>query len=445
MGTLLAGAAKTNITPPLGVTLSGSFYPRQANDVYDELHAKAIALSDGATKVAIVVCDLIAMTRDRMDAVKARAEKLCGIPAANIFISCTHTHSGPAPCWVLGVPPENAYMDWACLKIADAVALAARRMRDAQAGAAVGSVPDQVFNRRWWLTDGTVRMNPGLQNPNLVRPAGPTDPDLAILAIETPEREPIALLANYALHYVGAGSGTEICADYFAFFGRAMARMVNADARDPQREFLAIMSNGCSGDINNVNFAQPRHSLTQIPRAKAAQVADVCAAEALRLWRERTQMSRDVTLGVAAKEVSVRKRHIAPDDLQAAKERMAKGKTSDRDTDWFWAWMKVMVSEMPDTFPTRLQALRIGDVGLVGLPGEIFVEIGLQIKARSPFRVTMPIELANGYLGYTCTDKSLKEGSYETQIATSSIPAAGTEALYVETATELFRSLGLTR
>jgi len=105
MGAFKAGAAMTNITPPLGCALAGGYWPRYADDVFDELHAKAIAVTDGATQLAIVVCDLIAITRDRCDAVKARAEKLCGIPASNILVAGTHTHSGPSPCDLLGVPP----------------------------------------------------------------------------------------------------------------------------------------------------------------------------------------------------------------------------------------------------------------------------------------------------------------------------------------------------
>ena len=433
MGTFMAGTATTNITPALGVALSGGFYPRPAEDVIDELHAKAIVMADGSNTIAVVVCDLIAMTRDRMDSIKERAEKMSGVSASNVFISCTHTHSGPSPCWVLAVPPEDEYMDWACLKIADAVTLASRRLQDAQAGAATGAIPDQVFNRRWWLKDGSVKMNPGNQNPELVRPAGPTDPQFSILAIETPEREPIALLANYALHYVGAGASNAISADYFALFGRAVARMMGKD-------FLAVMSNGCCGDINNVDFSKPRHPLYSIPRAKTEQVADICAAEAVRLWREKVDMSREVPLAVAARELDVKKRHIPPEELEAARKADAAGRDL-KDREFFWQWQKLRVSELPDTFPTLIQALRIGDVGIVGLPGEIFVEIGLQIKERSRFPVTMPIELANGYLGYTCTDKSLKEGSYETQTAYSSLPAAGTEKLYVDTASDLLQEL----
>lgn len=435
MGTFMAGAATANITPPLGVRLSGSFLPRTAENVLDEMQAKAIVVSDGRTSVAVVVCDLIAMTRDRVDAVKERAEKMSGVPASNILISCTHTHSGPSPCWVLGVEPEDDYMDWACLKIADAVTLANRRLQDAQAGCAVGSIPDQVFNRRWWLKDGTVKMNPGVQNPDLVRPAGPTDPQFSILAIETPDREPIAMLANYALHYVGAAAANSVSADYFGNFSRSVTRMMGHD-------LLAIMSNGCCGDINNVDFENPRHPLCSIPGAKSQQVADICAAEAVRLWREKVEMTRDIPLGMAAREVTVHKRHIPSDELDDARAAEAAGGDL-ADRDFFWKWQRVRVSELPDTFPTLLQALRIGDLGLVGLPGEIFVEIGLQIKQKSPLAVTMPIELANGYLGYTCTDRSLEEGSYETETCYSSLPAAGTEALYVDTATELFEELAV--
>jgi len=408
--------------------------PRLAEDVIDELHAKAIVMSDGEVSVAVVVCDLIAMTRDRMDAIKERAAAMSGVPADNILVACTHTHSGPAPCWVLAVDPEEEYMDWACLKVADAVTLASRRLQDAQAGAAAGAVPGQVFNRRWWLKDGSVKMNPGFQNPELVKPAGPTDPQFTILAIETPDGVPIALLANYALHYVGAGASNAISADYFGMFGQAMTRMMGCD-------LLAVMSNGCCGDINNVDFSRPPHPLTRIPRAKTRQVAEICAAQAVRLWREDVVMTRDVPLGVAAREVEVRKRHIPPEELAEAKRADAAGGDL-HDADFFWQWQKARVSELPDVFPTLLQGLRIGDVGLVGLPGEILVEIGLQVKENSPFPFTMPIELANGYLGYTCTDKALVEGSYETETAYSSLPAAGTEKLYVDTAAELLQELG---
>ena len=434
MGGFIAGAAQTNITPPLGIALSGVYWPRYAKDVHDELHAKAIAVSDGKTKLALVVCDLIAMTRDRMDAAKARAEELCGIPASNILIACTHTHTGPAPCWVLGVPPESEYMDWAVPKIADAVAMAARRMVPARAGTAAGSLPGQVFNRRWWMKDGSVKMNPGYAHPDLVRPAGPTDPQMPVLAIETAEGRPLALLANYALHYVGAGASDTVSADYFACFGQAMRRMAGAD-------FLALMANGCSGDINNCNYGQPAPPAPRDPWDRARRVADICATEAYRVWRETIAPAAEVPLGVASREVMVHKRHMPAEVIRAAKERAAQGPRDQSDVEYFWAWQKTLVHEMPDTFPTLLQAMRIGDVGIVGLPGEIFVEIGVQIKAGSPAPVTMPIELANGYLGYTCTDKALKEGSYETEIATSSLPAAGTEGLYVQTATELLQSL----
>ena len=433
MGNLMAGAAKTNITPPLGVRLSGSYVPRMAEEVIDQLHAKAIVFSDGQTSLAVVVCDLIAMTRVRMDAVKQRAEAMSGVPASNILIACTHTHSGPAPCWVLAVGPEEEYMDWACQKIADAVTLASRSMLEAKVGTATGSIPDQVFNRRWRMKDGTVRMNPGYQNPDLVEVAGPTDPEFAVLAVETPQRDPIALLANYALHYVGSGASNAISADYFGLFGEAVPRMMG-------RDVLAVMSNGCSGDINNHDYAGARHPLYDIPRAKTHQVAEICAAEATRLWREKTEMSSDVILAAASREVQVEKRHIPDEELVAARKAVAAGGDL-RDAGFHWQWQKVRVSELPDTFPTLLQALRIGNVGLVGLPGEIFVDIGLQIKAGSPFEITMPIELANGYLGYTCTDRGLQDGGYETWTATSSLPEAGTERLYVDTSTELLDEL----
>jgi hypothetical protein len=199
------------------------------------------------------------------------------------------------------------------------------------------------------------------------------------------------------------------------------------------------MSNGCSGDINNCDFSRPRHPAYSIPRGQTERVAEICAAEALRVWRDKVQMSKEITLGVASREVEVKRKQVPKEDLEAAKARAAKGDVGN--ADYLWAWEKVRVSELPDSFPTLLQAMCIGDIGLVGLPGEIFCEYGLQIKAFSPFKVTMPIELANGYLGYHPTDQALKEGSYETWTAVSSLPGPGTEGLYMKTVRELFKTL----
>ncbi|MFO7947650.1 MAG: hypothetical protein R6V19_12640, partial [Armatimonadota bacterium] len=128
---LRCGAARSNITPWLGTQIAGSFSYRASEDVADELWAKAIVLENDGTSIAIVVCDVIAAVKEDLDRAKDRAAELTGISPDHIFISCTHTHSGPATLDILGVEREDEYMDWAVKKIGDAVKLAQNRLQPA--------------------------------------------------------------------------------------------------------------------------------------------------------------------------------------------------------------------------------------------------------------------------------------------------------------------------
>ncbi|MEN6544745.1 MAG: hypothetical protein ABFE07_01755, partial [Armatimonadia bacterium] len=183
MSALRAGAARACITPPLGTHLCGFFSDRLAEDVGDDLFAKALVLANDDTAIAIVVCDLIAAYKPDFDRAKARAHELTGIPVENIFMSCTHTHYGPASVPIFVVPREDAYMEWAMDKAGDAVKLAYNRLRPAKVGHASGQCPEECHNRRWHMKDGSVQMNPGYQTPEALRPAGPTDPEVGVLAV----------------------------------------------------------------------------------------------------------------------------------------------------------------------------------------------------------------------------------------------------------------------
>ena len=199
-GAVQAGAATSDITPWLGTAIPGLFRPRYAEDVNDELLAKALVLDNGDTRIAMVTCDLIAMPQHVADAAKARIAERCQIPPEHVMVNATHTHSGAGIADLLEVDEEKGYTAWAPLKIADAVELAVRRLRPARVGFA-GAQEDRItFCRRWHLKDGTVRMNPGVENPDLVRPTSATDPELAMMYVEGTDGTPISAVANFSLH-----------------------------------------------------------------------------------------------------------------------------------------------------------------------------------------------------------------------------------------------------
>jgi hypothetical protein len=329
-------------------------------------------------------------------------------------------------------------METAMLRAADSVKMAQERLVEAEAGIASASCPGETFNRRWHMKDGSVRMNPGYQNPDLVRPAGPTDPEVLVLVLRDRERSPIALLANYSLHYVGSTDATAISADYFGYFDRALQRMAGAD-------FVGIMANGCCGDINNIDFTKPRPEMPH-PYFQIERVANVLAATAFGAWQglRNFDYRDDLPLGAATEMITFRRRQPTDEELAAARA-LLKAETPDAAREipdaeskefgeWIYAREALLVAEEPLERPTPIMALRVGDLGIVGLPGEIFVEYGLQIKERSPFARTMTVELANDYIGYTPTDKALDQGSYESRLARSAKAAKGTEGAMVEAA-----------
>ena len=436
MAQLTAGAAQLDITPGLGVHLIGYFNDRIATGIVDPLQAKAIALSDGETTLGFVICDLITVPTAIVNAAKALITQRTGIAAENLLIAGTHTHTGPAISECLGAPAEEAYLEWLVPRIADAFILALGRLQPAQVAHGAGACPAEVHNRRWHMKDGSVRMNPGHQNPDALRPAGPTDPQLGLLVLRTPAGAPIAALGNLSLHYVGVREDHNVvCADYFAAFGRSLNRCAGAS-------FVCPMANGTFGDVNNIDAANPARVSRPGITSEIERVGNVVAAEAWRVWNSLREddFRSDVPLGAKLTLVNFPARCPSAEDLAAARATYESGEKWD-DMEWIYAREVLKCAEGPSEWPMPIHALRIGDLGIAGLPGEVFTEIGLDIKARSPFAQTMNIGLANGTVGYVATDRALSEGSYETRLCRHVRAPQGTGKLWADTAIAGLKSL----
>jgi hypothetical protein len=264
-------------------------------------------------------------------------------------------------------------------------------------------------------------MNPGLNPDVLLHPAGPTDPDVTILSVnDATTKRPLALYANYSLHYVGATPKAAISADYFGEFARLMPLRVGA--RD---NFVAMLSNGTSGDINNVPFGlhpprPPREIFEQI-RIVAGKAADAA-------WQARSKIKThrpDVTLGMRQREVTLKLRKPSPELLARAERIINLQDEAERaklpPLALPYAQRAVALAKAGDTLSIPLQAIRIGDFAICAIPFETFAEIGLDLKRRSPFPRTMVVGIANGYNGYLPTPAQHKLGGYETWLGTNRV------------------------
>jgi neutral ceramidase len=446
---LKAGVAMTNITPPLGELIVGGFHPVAAKDIHDELHARCLVLDDGKVRLAFVVCDNVGITRDVYDVAKAKVNRLLGIPFEHQLMSATHTHSATNARSRNAMVYETElsdYQKFVASRIADAVQLAVHRLRPAKIGWGAVDEPSQLFNRRWFVADEADRRNPfgGVDqvrmNPSratLIRPAGPIDPQLSFVSVQDLEDQPVALLANYSLHYVGGGASSTISADYFAVFAEELSKMLGASASDGR--FLAMMTNGTSGDVNNINFLdrgpnyQPYQKMTEVGNLLAQRVY-----QALKGLEYRS----DLTLDGKAAELKLQVRKPDPELLAYVEKVKAKPAeaTPYHPHEKIYADRVMMQAQSPDEVAIVLQTFRIGSLGITAIPFEVFTETGLELKELSPFKPTFNIELANGSYGYLPTPRQHTLGGYETWLGTNKVEVQASKKI-VAKLLELFEQM----
>lgn len=427
---LKAGAVAVDITPEkLPVSINGGMSDRQATGVNDPLYARCLVLDDGTTALALVVCDSCMIPRHILDEAKRIAAEKTGIPAANMMISATHTHEAVTLGGVFQSEPQQDYIPFLIGKIAAGIEQAWTQREPAKIGWGAGQDPSQLFNRRWFTQasvvnedpfggmSDVVRMNPGFAKEVLKEQSGPIDPEVGVISVQAVNGRPIALWANYSLHYVGDVPGTLLSGDYYGVFAERIASRVGAQKGEPA--FVGMMTNATSGNINNVDFGSgPRP-----PRAPLEQsnvVATSVADAAYRAWTK-IEHRPSVTLAALETEIELGVRVPTEADVARAKEILAKaGPGPYGGLKEVYARETTLLADFPPQVKVLLQAFQIGELALVSTPCETFVETGLAIKEASPFRPTFVVELANGYNGYLPTPEHHAWGGYETWRARSS-------------------------
>jgi neutral ceramidase len=436
-----AGAAASNITPELGQPVVGGWSPLPATHVHDELHARALVLDDGTTRLAIVVSDNVGISQSVLDEAKRLAHEATGIPVQNMLMSSSHTHSATSAGRGAGGEALGGYGLFLAKKISEAVRRAFNNLEPAEIGWGKGQEPTPLNNRRWFMKPGTplpdpfggedkVVMNPRAGDPNLLKPAGPTDPEVSFLSVRTPDGRPIALLANYSLHYVGGVPQGHISADYFAIFAQRIGQMIGAEHANPP--FVGIMSNGTSGDVNNIDFSGRRKS--QPPYSQMNRVANAVAAEVYRAYQYIEH--RDwVPLGAATHQLELSTRVPTAKQLDWAREVQARPENAPQRhiRERNYAERVLRMKDTPDVTKIPVQAMRIGDLAITAIPFEVFTEIGLELKQKNPFPASFTISIANGSNGYLPTPEQHQLGGYETWL--------GTSRFEVEASTKITRKL----
>jgi hypothetical protein len=428
-----AGAASSNVTPPLGLPIVGGFSPQPATHIHDELYAKCLVLDDSQTRLALVIVDNIGMSREVAEAATKIIQEKTAIPPDNVLIAGTHTHSSVSARGDNRLVRDSVlsdYQSFLVTRIADGVRRAVNNLEPARIGWGSAHEPTQVFNRRYLMKPGTPTpnpfggqdqavMNPGQGNPNLLKAAGPTDPEIAFLSVQAADGRPIALVANYSLHYVGPNAGLVISADYFGVFGDRLQQLLGADRLDPP--FVGILSNGTSADINNINWLQ-KPDRTWKPYEKMRQVADV-VAQKVHEAHGQIQFHPWVKLAAVKQELTLSVRKPTEEQLAYARMVLAKteGEKPYHTLERAYAQRVLKQHESPEEVSVTLQAVRIGDLGICTLPFEVFVEIGLELKGKSPMKQTFTISHANGNYGYLPTVDQHALGGYETWLGTNMV------------------------
>jgi neutral ceramidase len=440
---LQAGAATSVITPPLGEKIVGGFAPFPSTHIHDDLHARCLVLDDGQTKLALVVCDLLGMHRIVSDEARRLIQEETRIPKDNVLISATHTHSASSALGQNRFSHEQTlddYQKFVARRIADGVRCAINNLRPAELGYGSVEAPEHVNNRRWHLKPGSmpdnpfgeqdlVKMNPPAGSPNLVEPAGPTDPTVSFIAMRGTDGKPISVCTTYSLHYVGGVGNGHISADYFGIYCAELARLMEAERLDPP--FVALMANGTSGDINNINFRQPR--LRMEPYEQMRFVANDVAKKvhaALADVKYRT----DITLAARYREPEIAWRIPSEERLAWAKKALAAGPKVPGQVDLSVAYAEraLAMADYPPTTKVPLQVLRIGEIGIGTMPCEVFCEIGIDFRNKSPLQPAFMVSLNHGYFGYLPTPRHHKLGGYETWLGTNRLEVEASDKLLAE-------------
>lgn len=450
------GFSRADVTPSVGMEVPGSLTKRFVTAIHDPLYATAAVISDGDQRVALVGLDNLSVRASVVREARRLIEQATDIPGGNVMVGASHTHNGgpcmgalpgefsqasdPELCELLAQGHSSSadpdYHRHLSRQIATAVIVADQRKQDAIAYVGRGHEETVVHNRRFWMADGNQMTHPGKGNPDIVKPAGPIDPEVGVLAAWSMAGEFLGAVVNYALHGTVFGGG--VSADWPYYMRELIADALNPDA-------LVVFLNGACGDVTQVDNLSMQES--EFGDKWSRRVGYKVGAEVIRVIAD-AEPGELTPLAAAQRTIKLKTREVEEaryqEALAAIKQMLADGQSPSGEL--VFQRDEVLLHEQNRWEPEvdcEVQAIQVGPAVFISNPAEYFCQYGLNIKQRSHFPYTWVVELANGCVGYVPTPEALGPhgGGYEPRLAMSSKLVAEAGGMIETTSVELANSL----
>lgn len=424
MSRFLCGAAERVVTPALGLDIPGYFSVRKGSGVKSDLYSQAVVLQRGEELLVIISIDILDFQASFAKEIRRRLGERIGVPAKSVMVVATHAHTGQPTNYTGFCVKKNTK---AMARLADLTVEAAveayESRRPVRIGWGVGEQKGISFNRNFYLKDGRIMTNPGKRFPNeLVGPISEIDQSVGVIRFDDESGKTVAQIVNFACHPDVVG-GSEYCADYVGELRRVLKGHFGSDS-------VLVYLNGCAGNINHIDAFYVAKG-NRYPRDHYVVMGETLAREVLRIHSE-LEWKDDAELVSDSKVFRAPRRQPSQEQLKKAAEALADENATESDRIYALEWTHL--AKHPKTFENvEVQLLAIGDCALVGLPGEIFSDTGLAIKACSLYPMNMVAQLANGTVGYVVTEPGFTGGIYE------SILSRYNSSLYPDAADRMVR------
>ena len=446
MNMLKAGFSKVDITPEMGAPINGYTKLRYAEGVLDELEAVALAVSVKDIVALFISVDICHISGDILDVYRKGISEVTEIPLDNIIIACTHTHTSPMVIADTGEEIVDKYIAFLGEKLKEVSKEAIADLTEAKMGYGVGEAKNISFARRFVMKDGSIKTNPGVNNPDIVRSVGDVDERISVLRFDRVDGKKL-VFANFATHPDVVG-GSKISADWPGLFRHTLEKTIDNTS--------CIIFNGAQGDVNHVNvhpkggdFNDMFVDFDDVSRGyeHARHMAYVLVGGVLQCFQKVSYVDVDE---MVCREITfkVPSNMPKPEDMENAYRIVELYESGRADELPFKGMMlttvvaearrMIRLEHGPEYFDVPMSAVKLGPVAFVTIAGEGFSDIGIELKKSDKYQLVMPIGLANDYMGYFPMMDSYEEGGYESR---SSNFKAGVAERIIEKGKELIESL----
>lgn len=439
-----AGFSRETTTPPMGIGLCGYYIDRKADTVLDDLEVNTVAFSDGKKTAVMMVLDAEGIAKSDTDTLRRHVAECTGLPIESVWLSCTHCHTGPFIEENHPSAIERGYFGTLKEKLVTAAKKAVADLKPARLGYAVATAPDISYVRRFRMKDGTIRTNPGVNNPDIEAPIGEVDERVNVVRIDRENAETIVIV-NFGVHPDTVG-GNNISADYPGFLRRTTERTLD--------NVKCVFLNGAEGDVNHVNVSPKNGEANGLfadfdgPRgyAHTRHMGNVLTGSVLQVYEKVNYVDTD-KVDFTVKTVKVPANLPKPEEIpQATYYNDLHNAGRDDEIPFTAMALTTVVANAarikrlehgPEFFDIYVTVFAIGNIAFVGFSGEPFTVMGTRLKNSEAFKMILPCALTNGRQGYFPARSAYDEGGYE---ASASDFKAGVAELLVDEAEKVLNS-----